>query len=75
VIEKFEATELKVGELRMWKATWPSDGVQVERRTLSSKVVKTRSVAPGSRAVRVYATVNGKFRTGRLTHDKDAIFQ
>jgi hypothetical protein len=75
VIERFEATELKVSELRIWKASWPSDRVQAERRTLSSKVVKTRSVAPGSRAVRVYATVNGKFRTGRLTHDKDAIFQ
>jgi hypothetical protein len=75
VISGFTATELRVGELKVWTTTWPSDGVRAERRTLSSEVVKTRRVDPGSRSVRVYGTVNGKFRTGRITYAKDATFQ
>jgi hypothetical protein len=74
VIENFTPTDLKTGEIKVWEATWPVDGVEADRRTLSSKVVKNRKVKPGSRAVRVYATVNGKLRTGRITHDKGAIF-
>jgi hypothetical protein len=74
VIENFKPTDLKTGEIKVWEATWPADGVEADRRTLSSKVVRTRRVSPGSRAVRVYATVNGKLRTGRITYDKDAVF-
>jgi hypothetical protein len=75
VIEEFTPTDLKVGELRVWKATWPEGGVEADRRRLSSRVARTRRVRPGSRAVRVYGTINGKFRTGRITPDKGATFQ
>ena len=63
VIPGFQATDLKAGEIKVWEATWPAGGVEADRRTLSSKVVKTRKVEPGSRAAWVYATVNGKLRT------------
>ena len=72
-IEGFQATELKVGEMKVWKATWPTDGVEAERRT-NSRVTRPRKVEPGSRDVRVYATVNGKLRTGRITRNTDVTF-
>jgi hypothetical protein len=73
-IEGSQATELNAGEMKVWRATWPTGGVEVDRRIRSSKVTRTRKVEPGSRSVRVYATVNGRFRTGRITRDTDVTF-
>ena len=73
-IEGFAPAELKVGQMKVWRAAWPEGGAKAGPRTRSSKVARTRRVDPGSRAVRVYATVNGRFRTGRITWYKDAVF-